>query len=293
LEVTSEKARNRSRKRDKRPRSCGSLILLALLLLVLYNILLLPIPFRLPPQSPRALADIYDIEAALTSLLADADCTKLEELFDPDAVSAYMTKQRKLEHWPPVNAAEFAAATELYTRCMYAVLRSGRNAIGATDPVLTDLQYGAVLRDEVLGRILPEYLGIANDPWGNLYNIYPGPWNAKTPSGEAAPVPFRIYSKWEGDDTSADSRKKNRDGLEVQTKDEESGETIDAGFPAPTNEVAFIWSNGDNLLSSQLIYNANGYATGDRYDPAQGPEFAGGADDINSWDPGSSWGRFY
>ena len=241
----------------------------------------------------RALADISGIETALTEVLADAECSRLGQLFDPDAVSAYMTKQRKLEHWPPVNAAEFTAATELYTRCLYAVLQSGRNVIGAESPMLTDLQYATVLREEMIEKLGTSYLDVANDPWGVPYNIYPGPWNAKTPSGEAAPIPFRIFTKTQDDLNLADKLKRNPDGLEMQAKDGESGKTFDAGFPAPTNAVAFIWSNGQNLLSSQLIYNANGYAIGDRYDPAQGPEFVGGGDDINSWDPGSSWGRFY
>jgi prepilin-type N-terminal cleavage/methylation domain-containing protein len=252
-------------------------------------------------QATRAIADIGGIETALTEVLADAGRSKLEQLFDADEVSTFMRSRPGIADWPPVTNFEFAKATEIYTRCLYAILRSGRNVLGSSDP--GGFGYSDLLQDDVVRKLGTGYIDIANDPWGNLYNIYPGPWNARTAAGTRASIPFRIFSKTEDEQQLPGANNLQMDELVAQAYDipgDLSSTVFEISFPAPSNEVAFIWSNGQNLLSSQTVYNGAGYgvvAIEDRartlFDQAQGEEFAGGGDDINSWDSAASWSRFY
>ncbi len=54
------------------------------------------------------------------------------------------------------------------------------------------------------------------------------------------------------------------------------------------------------MVSGQAIYNSNlanplpnGNYQGSANYPDQEEEYKGGGDDINNWDPGQSWMRFY
>jgi len=55
----------------------------------------------------------------------------------------------------------------------------------------------------------------------------------------------------------------------------------------------YIWSYGDNNANSQMLYR--GVYESDPlswYNTNSGQDVAGG-DDINNWDAGTSWQRFY
>lgn len=265
-------------------------------------------------QATRALADISGIETALTEVLADAGRSKLEQLFNPDGVAAYAIS-RGVSAWPPATAADFRTATEIYTRTLYAILRSGRNVLGSTDP--QGFAYSPLLQADVIRKLGLGYIEIGNDPFGNLYNIYPGPWTARritqNSNGDDVAVrmeiPFRIYAKTEAEQslpgatsvTAPDSLTVIVDGNldgESQSDPNQVGYSeldFQAGFPAPTNEIAYIWSNGLNLISGQALYSSAEYVDGSlaNYDDSQDPLTIGGGDDINNWDPANSWNRLY
>jgi prepilin-type N-terminal cleavage/methylation domain-containing protein len=257
-------------------------------------------------QSTRALADINSIETALTEVLADAQRSNLEQLFDPAGVASFMVSQKGLQNWPPVSAQEFAQAAELYTRALTGVLRSGRNVLGSGNTADSfGFTYPQILVEDVVAKLGTGYIDIGFDPWGNLYNIYPGPWTARLSeldpgSGQVvsrrALIPFRIYTKSDTEQKLPGASAVQADGLVSDYEDPDSA-TISVGYPAQGNQIAFIWSNGQNLLSSQVLYSGTGYNLSQPietfYDQGQGPDFKGGGDDINNWDPANSWGRFY
>jgi len=265
-------------------------------------------------QATRALADISSMETALTEVLADAGRSSLEQLFEPGCsgidcpvgvqpygVANFMKNQKGLLNWPPVTQAEFAQATTLYSRALIGILRSGRNVLGSGQDEY-GFSYANILKTDVVSKLGTSYIDIGLDPWGNLYNVYPGPWTARlntvnqqnVPVSLRAPIPFRIYTKTDAEQSLPGASTIQTDSL-VTIYDDPDSSPIDIGFPAQGNQIAFIWSNGANLLSSQVLYSGLGYTppASQYYDLNQGEDYQGGGDDVNNWDPANSWGRFY
>lgn len=258
-------------------------------------------------QSTRALADINGIETALTEVLADAGRSSLEQLFDADGVKDAMLTNG-LQNWPPLLDTEFKQAVQLYTRALTGILRSGRNVLSSTDSSNgLSFNYADILQPDIVRKLGTSYIDLGPDPWGNLYNIYPGPWAARylapDQTTKRTPIPFRIFDKTDENLNMPGASSSTRDKMLAQFEDVEAAVSFDAGYPAPSNEIAFIWSNGQNLLSSQLLYDGAGYqdipdagnpqaVTSTWYDGAQA-DFCCGGDDINNWDNGNSWTRFY
>lgn len=244
-------------------------------------------------RATRALGDIKGIELALTKMITDANVQNLNYLFNPDAVR----NQLGIDSSGFMNGNQFQAAVKLYTNTLYALLREGRRALdGRTDPEL-GIQYSAILNPDVVMRLGVGYLeDLAVDPWGNLYNIYPGPWNPRN-----GPIPFRIHQLTPKAQTlpgtAGGSRK---DSLTFSTVDPETMQTIEVGFPADKGKLAYIWSNGANMVSGQAIYDHNyglplpgGSYQGPNNYPDQAEDYRGGGDDVNNWDPEQTWFRFY
>ncbi|MCA1901717.1 MAG: type II secretion system GspH family protein [Candidatus Hydrogenedens sp.] len=249
-------------------------------------------------RATRALGDIKGIELALTKMVTDANVQNLNFLFTPDAV------REKLGLIPgQMTAGQFQQAIELYTRTLYALLREGRRVLDGRADVETGLVYSSILDRDVVMRLGVGYLeDLATDPWGNLYNIYPGPWTPRN-----GPIPFRIYMLGEKDKNLPGVSAGGRiDSLTIlkdryHIVDPETNQEIDFGYPADKGKIAYIWSNGSNLVSGQAIYSAQkalplpegSYSGPADYPSNQDEEYKGGGDDINNWDPGQSWMRFY
>jgi hypothetical protein len=248
----------------------------------------------------RTMADINAIEAGLTEILADSNKSRIEQLFNPEGVAEYMLSLEGVTHWPPQTPAEFEAATALYSIALYGVLRSGSQVIGQhvtlgnrEGAAAPNFAYDQIFRSEALaGLTAAGYVpDLGADPWGNLYNIYPGPWMAQDEYCVPVTIPFRVYLKPErelpGEELWADDLT-----LDVIDTD---GKPITVGWPAEPNRLAFVWSNGSNLESSQANYLASPeqFASAGLYSEDQDPELWGGGDDINNWDPSNSFGRFY
>lgn len=265
----------------------------------------------------RAQAEVKSIELALVKMLTDADRSNPSEFFNPAGVKLF------LDNWgDPYTAGieRMKAAKYLYTRTFYALLREGRAALSdpynpaATDP---DAQYGiitfyaldtdgknvGVLNADVVKRLGTSYLAdLRTDPWGNMYQIYPGPWpSRKTPVQGSAAIAnenmFRIYMAGETDKSLPGSKGSGRpDSLTLTIEDPEvTGQTDKIGFSAPKDMVAFIYSMGENAISGQAVYSNAAYDTANPESnyPEQEPQYMGGGDDINNWDSGRSWERLY
>ncbi|HOV32981.1 MAG TPA: prepilin-type N-terminal cleavage/methylation domain-containing protein [Candidatus Hydrogenedens sp.] len=256
-------------------------------------------------RATRALGDIKGIELALTKMVTDANVQNLNYLFNPDAVRNYLGVGPS----GIMNGDQFQSAVKLYTNTLYALLREGRRILdGRVDPDL-GIQYSGVLNSDVIRRLGVGYLeDLAVDPWGNLYNIYPGPWSPRN-----GPIPFRIYIL----EASAQNLPGTKSGGRIDSLtigdnppdpndtviDPETSENIIIGYPADKGKLAYIWSNGANMISGQAIYDASFISIEqgkiiDHYNgsvnyPNQDTEYKGGGDDINNWDPGQSWFRFY
>jgi len=271
-------------------------------------------------QMTRAMADIRGIEAGLTEILADANRSQLEQIFNPDQVRLAAAQSPFVDPsiWPPRTPDEFRVVQELYTTALYGLLRSGRQVIGQggdSTPSGVAFTYELVIRPEILAKLGLGYVpDLGTDPWGNLYNIYPGPWRARR-GAERVPVPFRVFLPPETDLPGAGLKPddltitQGRNPYSVNqfaffdSQGRQYGvdpEVNPVSLPAESNRIAFIWSNGANLTNSQALYDVDQLLA----DPpdlnllyginaGNDPEFVGGGDDINNWDPSNSFSRFY
>jgi prepilin-type N-terminal cleavage/methylation domain-containing protein len=264
-------------------------------------------------RATKALTEINGIEMALTTMLTDSNRSSLHHLFkagdpnnsDSQGVFWHLYNQGGFEDpnqycgaWI-LTANGFKAAQKLYTRTLYALMREGRTVLHQ-DEYDNDLgtSYRAVLNSDVVKRLGTSYnTDLAFDPFGgdNLYQIYPGPWPAKRIGLCNAIIPndslnvFRIYLVSEAANDLPGTRGGARsDNKSVNVIDPATENTERVGYAAPRDRIAFIYSMGENLLSSQSLYRGSTL-----YDPNQEEEFKGGGDDINNWDTGRSWMRFY
>ncbi len=252
-------------------------------------------------RAVRAQAEISNIELAITKLLSDAGRSSLKDIISTSAIETAVGGT-EMKDW---TADQFEDAIAEYTFATYAILRKGRAVLG---DVALEPYYNA----DVVRNLGTSYMSeLSFDPWGNLYNIYPGPWRASD-----GPVPFRIYSPPEdaaevlpGDTVLGASEDvftlgvtSLGDNFPSGLIDPETSVTLPSiGAPAPRETDVFIWSNGENLISGQArydgdLYHDTGYdfmtGTG-HYDQGQEPELMGGGDDINNWDRGQTFMKFY
>lgn len=211
----------------------------------------------------KAQAEINSIETALTAILADSGRRDF-------------SRNSFFSSFPPV--ANIEAAAEIYTEAFYLIMKVGNDA-GSTDFAFPA---GVAIHNDIrrsLGNTYMDELG--NDPWGNRYLIYPGPWS--TTQGD---IEFRRVAR---DDNAVGERD---DDSEVTYEDPDTATVIETGYPAPTTKPFYIWSPGANLVSNQLssleyqnlLASPGGIAE---------PDFVGGGDDVNNWDNQESYARFY
>ncbi len=230
----------------------------------------------------KAIGEIQSTEMALTKLLADAQQTRPAGLFD---VPALQEAQRATAAERGLSGMQ--AANEVYGTVFYALLHHGRNAptFLAQDPTTRPL--AEALDTATLQKLGPSYLDIADDPWGQPYQIYPGPWPAAR-----GPNPFRTYLQLVN---SGDSyRGPAPDALTLAIPGEYGLETV--GYPADRNRIAFIWSYGENKKNDQPHYGNDATTPTTpklRYRDDAAPEELGGGDDVNNWDNTRSFERFY
>ena len=263
-----------------------SIILFAALGFVLYSVFLPGPPRPLwiaRGKATQAVSEINGIELGVTKMLSDAGSRNLRDFFDDSAFSdavARLGRERAM--------APFEASVEIYSHCTYALLRKGRHAL---DPVIFN-DYPSVLKPALVKRLANSYYPeLAFDPWGELYRIFPGPWPE-----DMGPVIFRIFLPTPPSRLSPGETASATDSLLMSGLDIDTGEPLTFGVPAPSNQDAYIWSFGANLVSGQPVYDpSHAYAppAQQHYDASQELELCGGGDDINNWDRNQTFMRFY
>lgn len=235
--------------------------------------------------SLQAVAEIRDSELALTKILSDAGRSSLLDLFDPVAFE-------KTCAWYEIqyDADAFEARTAICTRAAYALIVSGRNAMqpeAGDDDIMANTR--KVLAIDVVDKIDTSYhLDLGNDPWGNPYQFFPGPW-----PGNMGPVLFRAYAVPGSELSLPGDSTPTADPLTVTIAGEDLGPR---GFPASRNRDLYIWSLGANGVSDQPRYDpTHQYAPPARqhYRIDAPDEYLGGGDDINNWDKDQTFLRFY
>lgn len=261
-----------------------SAIIVVIVCFVVWAVFLPPPPMRYLERgkATRAVSDINGIGLCVTKMLSDAGASNFREFFDDTAFSDAVARLRRERAMAP-----FAASVEIYTDCTYVLLRKGRAAI---DPDINE--HAAVLRPELVKHLGTSYIQeLAHDPWGNLYQVFPGPWPK-----DLGPIVFRTFLPPSDGGLSPGKKRLETDALLMSGLDIETGEPLTFGVPAPSNQDVYIWSFGANLVSGQPIYDpSHVYAppAQQHYEVAQEPELCGGGDDINNWDRNQTFMRFY
>ena len=263
----------------------------------------------------RTLAEIQGMETAITAMVTDAGRSNLGQIFRPGAVPSWVAGPDSTPNvpvggispgwWAKSMAGQLDKAVEIYSAVVYDLLRSGRNVL--QDGTSTANMY---IDRNLLAKLGTSYMDVGNDPWGNSYHIFAGPWNVPTPpaTGSFIPVYFRKFSV----DTGTSGRQPKADGFcikndltntnHLQTDVQlanivgDDGNTWPdkVGFPAETSKSVFIWSLGENMRNGQMMYTES-FKLGQPttwYPNAQDGSDIGGGDDINNWDKDSTWSRF-
>lgn len=264
-------------------------------------------------RATQATSEIQNIELAITAMLSDAGRSNILDLFDVDEMGTLVTPNVNINRPDTWAIGDFENLTELFTDRMYRLMKRGRGA--ATDPDNPSNSIPGYNEDAIRNLGSSYFAELDRDPWGNLYQFYPGPWRAAN-----GPNVFRIYlpptatdvvpgessGAIDGDDLSLGTASPSA----IELLDLDNGDPIPlAGVPAPNQVSAYVWSYGANLVSGQARFRPPlaGYRPGDAtnqytgmnpindglYDTGQEPELMGGGDDINNWDKSQSFMRFY
>jgi len=260
----------------------------------------------------RAVAEISGMDMSLTAIVTDAGRGNLGQLLRKDAAQDVRIA------WPtdvsnPIlfSFDRFEMASLVYAQIAYDLLRLGRDCLrgDATEAIADEF-----IDQQVLSKLGTNYMDIALDPWGGVYRVWPGPWrysregiDSTSPpivNGQPVmrwPIPFRIFTVETGSTNFAvqkdpfvlESTNPAATGFISAVATDAETWPPNANYPADGNKSVFVWSLGENGRSSQMLYQAV-YAD----DPFQwfytdsGADIAGG-DDVNNWDNGTSWQRFY
>lgn len=273
----------------------------------------------------RAVAEISGMEMSLTAITTDAGRGNFGQMLKKNAVrevvptdgpdsapvqvanvqSAFPGDVIQIG-WPSnldnpgrFDYAIFERAANVYARIMYDLLRLGRDTLSTGADSIAQLY---VDRD-VLAKLGTNYMDIGLDPWGQIYRAWPGPWRFSTagaPAGKRWPIPFRIFSIDMSNTDAASRFTVKPDGFEFSPQDAMLYAVPDAATwpskvnsPAQPNKPAYLWSYGGNSRSSQMLYQAVYSNDPNEWFYSESEEDIAGGDDVNNWDNGSSWQRFY
>lgn len=232
-------------------------------------------------RAVRAFSEVKGIDLALTKMLTDAGRSDFKSGFFVDA--SWPAPDTTGPLTPGQNAVRNQA--EIYSTVFYILLRRGKYADADND-----WPPGIQINEEVRRKLGDNYMDLGNDPWGNLYQFYAGPF---TPIADQYYVdagrvlsPFRIYQV-----TSTVPGGITEDALSVLNvvdPDDDAGTAMTLGYPAPRKATQFVWSTGKNKTSNQEFNQGYAGPAGDFE-----LDFIGGGDDINNWDNEQSWMTFY
>ncbi|MCC6696302.1 MAG: type II secretion system protein [Candidatus Hydrogenedentes bacterium] len=251
------------------------LLVVIAIISILAGIVIPRVPeFIAKARMARAHSEVKGIDLALTKMLTDVNRQDFRSgFFD----------------WPDGEPATLNQALPQYQKMFYILLRKGKNA--ETDPEWTSLPVEVHIKEDVRRKLGDTYMDLGKDPWGQLYNFYPGPWRVIDASSsdpfETGIIPFRIYL---ADQTVPGGPKPEATNPQtVDTFDpENTSDTFTVGYPASKSLTMYVWSNGMNLVSNQA-YDTGYTGPSDEV----GLDYVGGGDDINNWDNEASWAGHY
>ncbi len=272
---------------DKEVSWAGYFVVLVLLFVLWIAVIPVVPTYRRSDQSKKALKEVAAFDEALVRAMNDAEVRSFRDFF---GTVAFGDEARAMANVDGISL--FEASARLYTSAAYAIVRDGTNAIAVLESEASShSRAGRALLASRLQKLDEGYLDLGEDPWGNLYNVYPGPWR----DGDG-PIPFRVYRNAGGH--------LKPDGLTVAVAAPEqsaysgSAEPTkeNVSYPAPRERQFFIWSNGENLVSDQSLPPSEigyGKPLQSYYAPNRDEEYRGGGDDVNNWDAEKSWMLFY
>lgn len=272
----------------------------------------------------RAVAEINGMELSLTAITTDAGRANFGQMFKKNAVRAPVgddpagAAARQIENaqlanpddiiqigWPvdlsnpnAFNFDLFERAANVYARVVYDLLRLGRDTLATPESIAP-----LYIDHDVLAKLGTNYMDIGLDPWGQIYRAWPGPWRFSTagaPAGKRWPIPFRIFSIDMSNTDRASRFTVKPDGYEFSPQevmlyavDDAMTWPSEVNRPAQANKPAFLWSYGGNSRSSQMLYQAAYGGDPNDWFYSESEEDIAGGDDVNNWDNGNSWQRFY
>jgi len=258
----------------------------------------------------RAVAEVSGMELALTAVMTDSGRGNMSQMFLPRVAPDELRWPETTDNLNAFTPQLFLDAADIYSQVAYELLRMGRECLMETSKSIVP----RFIKHDTLAKLGTNYMDIGLDPWGEVYRVWPGPWrfsNVGAPPNTRWPIPFRIFSVDTGT-TQGPSFAVQRDPYVLRDLDE-NGEGPDLlgvfgglindietwprkiGFPAQPSKSVFIWSTGNSANSSQMLYR--GVYDDDPWNwydmRLSEPAMIGGGDDINNWDSGNSWQRFY
>ena len=228
-------------------------------------------PRVMEARSSRAQAEMKNIDLALIKLLTDANRQDFRSLLDATVFDAECKA-----YMASANLDAFEASTRIYTVCLTALLRDGKNVSEA--PTWSDKtrRWLNTIDPSIYRKLGDKYMDLGTDPWGNPYYMFAGPWPA-----EWGPKVFRTYR--------ADSHETPKtDVLTVGLNYAGEGQV---GF-VPREPFFYLWSLGPNKVSDQARFDPGGM-----YPPPALQYYRsdaawyelGGGDDVNNWDYEQTW----
>ncbi|GMV99090.1 MAG: hypothetical protein AMXMBFR84_02290 [Candidatus Hydrogenedentota bacterium] len=221
-------------------------------------------PYIANARKAKALSEIRSAETSLQKMLTDANR-------DSFAGNRFFENGADLAAIAAGSDQDKALAVSLYSEAFYILLKQGRFADGKL-PMIPTTGEPLKLHTDVVNKLGTSYMDLAADPWGQLYQFFPGPWQIPDE------VPFRIFKPDLNIPGGPVSDPKSEPELDVEGNP--TGNTV--GYPAPRDLTIYIWSRGANLDSNQAFN-----------DPGDSPDYQGGGDDINNWDKDQSYSVFY
>lgn len=266
----------------------------------------------------RSVAEVSGMELSLTAILTDAGKQNLSQLFQKTFApefTGWPTDILVLRSMDPLTGAElFENAATIYSQITYDLLRMGRDCMrDDSGSILSGANRGRIVDQDLMAKLGPNYMDIGLDAWGQPYRVWPGPWRYSTDLAADAgitrwPIPFRLFSVDTVSTSGGASFAVQKDPFVLVNDSETSPSLFDfpailddvqtwpsqVNFPAQANKSVFIWSYGQNTRNSQMIYQGQ-YSMADpsTWFYQEMGEDIGGGDDVNNWDSGNSWQRFY
>ncbi len=279
----------------------------------------------------RALSEVSGMELSLTAIMTDAGRGNMSQLFNKDAAPnlGWPTDVVNITNGNAVSL--FESAADVYAKVTYNLVRLGRDSLSKIHEDDPDVVADVYIQHDILAKLGTQYMDIGLDSWGQVYRMWPGPWRfstvgitpqLKAPPYEVKkwPIPFRLFSvDMGGEGASAFAVQRDRfilkgtgsyldeklndpdpeapkDGVDLLDGVVEDPNTwpTQVSLPASSSMPVYIWSYGDNARSSQMLYQAT-YNIDDPWTwfyTEMEADIAGG-DDVNNWDSGNSWQRFY